>query len=415
MGDSNRFRRFSILGACMLMLLFLGTNQAWSVFVAPLRGRFGFSAFQMQLVFSTGTVSFCTVIVVAGRLHDRLGPRPLAIASAVMIGLAWTLAWAFGESYIWLWLAVGVLASSGSAVGYVCPLATAMKWFPSRPGLVSGLAAAGFAAGPVLLSGIAEALMRAGWRPGQVFGLVAITYAPVVLLTGLALAHPPGELRHGAVREFRRRALVGDRRFWSLWIGMFAGTFPFLLVMGNAKPLAVDRGFSAAAAATAISVLAIGNACGRIFWGLVLDRTGPRRAMLTRTSRDDRGNGGPAFGAGRGRAGAVLRGPVRHRVLLREQLRDLPGHRLAPLRRACAGIGLPVHHRFAGVLVVRGFGQRPAPGRDRQQHARTPPGPARGNAGKRRLHRAHPVALRARGASGQSPVAGGRWPVAGSR
>jgi len=278
--DHIQIKRFSILGACMLMLLFLGTNQAWSVFVGPLQASHGFSSFQMQLIFSTGTVAFCTAIIFAGRLHDRFGPRPLAVASAVLIGLAWGLAWAFGDSYIWLWLAVGVLASSGSAVGYVCPLATAMKWFPHRPGLVSGLAAAGFAGGPILLSMVAEALMRSGWQPIEVFGLVAVTYAPAVLLTGLALVRPAGQEGHAEVARFRRRELVGDRRFWSLWAGMFTGTFPFLLVMGNAKPLAVERGLSGAAAAVAISVLAAGNACGRVFWGLVLDRVGPRRSML---------------------------------------------------------------------------------------------------------------------------------------
>jgi len=280
MSDRFTIKRFSILAACMLMLLFLGTNQAWSVFVGPLQASHGFSDFQMQLIFSTGTVAFCTVIIVAGRLHDRFGPRPLAIASAALIGLAWALAWAFGESYFWLWLAVGVLASSGSAVGYVCPLATAMKWFPRQPGLVSGLAAAGFAGGPILLSTVAETLMRGGWQPVEVFGLVAVTYAPAVLLTGLALVRPAGAQGHAEVAGFRRRELIGDRRFWSLWAGMFTGTFPFLMVMGNAKPLAVERGLSGAAAAVAISVLAAGNACGRIFWGLVLDRMGPRRAML---------------------------------------------------------------------------------------------------------------------------------------
>ena len=263
------------------MLIFLGTNQAWSVFVRPLRSAYGFSAFQMQLIFNTGTFAFCTMIIVGGRLHDRFGPRPLAAASAALIGLAWTLAWAFGERYFFLWLSIGVLASTGSGIGYVCPIATAIKWFPNHRGLVSGLAAAGFGSGPILLSSISESLMRAGWRPMDVFGLVAATYAPVILLAGMMFALPKGLPGHAEVRNFRRRDLVSDRRFWTLFVGMFTGTLPFLVVMGNAKPLALDFGLRGAAAAVAITVLATGNALGRIFWGIAIDRIGPRRSMLS--------------------------------------------------------------------------------------------------------------------------------------
>jgi MFS transporter, OFA family, oxalate/formate antiporter len=274
-------KRYIIFIACGLMLLFLGTHQAWSVFVRPLRAAHGFSAFQMQLIFNTGVFSFCTMIIVAGRLHDRFGPRPLAAASALLLGLAWGLAWAFSDNYFFLWLSMGVLATAASATGYVCPLATALKWFPDRRGLVSGLTAAWFAAGPVLLSWIAETLMRAGWEPRRIFGLVAATYAPAVLLTGMMLALPPGQPSHTEVAAFRRRSLLRDRRFWTLFAGMFVGTLPFLIVMGNAKPLALDFGLAPAVAAVAITVLAAGNATGRILWGIAIDRIGPRRSMLT--------------------------------------------------------------------------------------------------------------------------------------
>lgn len=262
------------------MLVFLGTNQAWSVFVKPLRSGYGFSAKQMQFVFSTGTFSFCVLIIIGGRLHDKLGPRPLAAVSAVMIGGAWAMAWLLGESYFFLWLSVGVLASGGSAIGYICPIATAIKWFPNRRGLVSGLAAAGFGSGPILLSAFAEGLMGGGWRPSQVFGFIAVVYAPIILLSGMAFAVPPSHHGHAAVAGFKRRTLFRDRRFWALFAGMFTGTLPYLVVMGNAKPLALDFGLTERLAALAIGALALGNTFGRLFWGVVIDRIGPRRSIL---------------------------------------------------------------------------------------------------------------------------------------
>jgi len=274
-------KRYLILAASVLMLMLLGTNQAWSVFVRPLRHAYGYSALEMQWIFNTGSLVFCTMIIAAGRLHDLLGPRPLAAASAVLIGLAWTLAWAFGERYAFLWVSIGVLAAMGNSVGYVCPIATAIKWFPNRPGLLSGLAAAGFGGGPILLSGVAEALMGRGWAPRSVFGLLAAGYAPAILALGMMLAVPSPRHSHAQVTGFRRGDLFHDRRFWTLFAGMLAGTLPFLLVMGNAKPLAEDFGLGASLAAVAITVLALGNACGRICWGLAVDRFGTRCAMLS--------------------------------------------------------------------------------------------------------------------------------------
>lgn len=262
------------------MLMFLGTNPGWSVFVTPLREKHGFSAFQMQFIYNTGGFVFCTMIIIAGRLHDRFGPRPLAAASALLVGTGWGMAWAFGESYVFLWLSAGVIVNCGGAFGYVCPIATAIKWFPNHRGLASGLTAAGFGGGPILYSFIAETMMGRGWEPMQVFGLLAVVYAPAIALSGAMMALPAGQPSHADVKDFQRRRLLKDRRFWALFAGMLTGTLPFLVIMGNAKPLASEFGLGARLAAFAIAALATGNVSGRVFWGFAMDRIGPRRAML---------------------------------------------------------------------------------------------------------------------------------------
>lgn len=276
--------RFIVLAASVIMLAFLGTNQAWSVFIAPLREAFGYSNAQLQLVFTTGTLTFCIVIIVGGRLHDRFGVRPLAVASAVLMGSGWWLAAAAGSNYVLLWLGIGFLVSAGSAMGYVCPLATAIKWFPHRAGLVAGLAAAGFGTGPIMLSNVVELLLRRGWPPLRIFGLVAILWTPVILVAGLLLFTPQASRAALRVADFRRRDLASDGRFWALFAGMLFGTLPYLVVMGSVKPLSTSFGIGSAVAAMAISVVAAGNASGRIAWGFFVDRLGPRRAMLAAQS-----------------------------------------------------------------------------------------------------------------------------------
>ncbi len=104
-----------MVAACVVMLVCLGTPQAWSTFITALREDYGFTSMQMQLIFNTSTVFFCVMLIVGGRLHDRLGPRPMAVASAVTLACAWWLGAMKGSSYGWLWLSMGVLHGTGSA------------------------------------------------------------------------------------------------------------------------------------------------------------------------------------------------------------------------------------------------------------------------------------------------------------
>ena len=276
-------KRYLILVACMVMLVCLGTGQAWSAFAGPLKKEFGLSAFESQFIFNTITLLFCTTFVVGGRLHDRFGPRPLAVAGAALVGGAWFLASWLGASYFWLWLSLGILGGTGAALGYVSPIATAVKWFPNRRGLISGFAAAGFAAGPIVTSLLVEMLVARGWRILDIFRFIGATYAPVILVTGLCLSTPPqaeGEPGVAEANAFRRRALLRDPRFWALFAGMLCGTLPYLVVMGSVKEMAVA--FSLGKAALyCIGVMAAGNAAGRIFWGFTTDRIGTRRSMLS--------------------------------------------------------------------------------------------------------------------------------------
>jgi OFA family oxalate/formate antiporter-like MFS transporter len=76
---------------------------------------------------------------------------------------------------------------------------------------------------------------------------------------------------------------VADRRFWPLAAGMFFATLPGLMVISKIKAIGVSFGVGAAAAG-GVAVLAAGNALGRIVWGLLYDRLGPRRSVVLSTS-----------------------------------------------------------------------------------------------------------------------------------
>lgn len=267
-------KRYVILAACILIQTCLGSLYAWSAFVPSLMDDYGISGGKAGMIFGFAIAVFTLVMLYAGRLQDRRGPRFVAIIGALVFGAGYIVASFSGGSYAILLIGAGLLVGVGTGFGYVCPLATAVKWFPKRKGLMTGVAVAGFGGGGVLLSQLVEWLLRDGMDVMNIFRLVGIVYGGAILLAALILTVPEHATRHAHHAAFRIRELFARGEFYSLLIGMFAGTFGGLLVIGNLKPMGLDFDLSPERAATAVGIFALGNALGRVTWGVIYDRIG---------------------------------------------------------------------------------------------------------------------------------------------
>ena len=198
-GQDVMNRWFVVVGAIMIQLC-LGAIYAWSVFTTPLV-EMGWSKTQTQSVFAAGLALFAIVMVIAGRMLPFVGPRRLAMAGGVVLGLGYILAGLFatnallqlviiglvagliiaglkkalkpgttrdllmgavagvtiaaliglpkylGTQFAGIFLFVGILGGAGIGLAYVVPIAVGMRWFPDKKGLITGLAVAGFGFG----------------------------------------------------------------------------------------------------------------------------------------------------------------------------------------------------------------------------------------------------------------------------
>jgi len=278
-------KKYLVLAAAVVMQSALGGIYAWSAFVPPLRERYGLTTGQTQLVFGVALALFILAMVFAGRWQTTRGPRLVATVGGILFGGGYLLA-SFSGGRLWgLVLGIGVVSGAGIGFAYVCPIATCIRWFPARKGLVTGVAVAGFGGGAVLLSSVAAALFARGWDPLAVFRLVGLTYGPAIVLAALAMFVPGACPRPAGAaappKGITVRALVRDRRFWLLFAAMFAGTFAGLMTIGNLKPIGLAAGAAPALATAAISALAVGNAAGRLGWGWLADRLGWRTIPLS--------------------------------------------------------------------------------------------------------------------------------------
>ena len=79
--------RMSPLIGGIMMNIVLGTSYAWSVFVLPLEGEFGWSGTETSITFTIIIMSVATWFLVAGRLQDRFNPRPIAALGGILFSL----------------------------------------------------------------------------------------------------------------------------------------------------------------------------------------------------------------------------------------------------------------------------------------------------------------------------------------
>lgn len=271
---------YIVLMASVLMQLALGGVYAWSAFVPALRESYELDGWKAGLIFGTSIAVFTLTMVAAGRKLDKVGPRRMALGGAVCYGGGYYLAGCSGGDWVILWLGIGVLSGIGIGLGYVCPLTAAVRWFPSRKGLVTGIAVAGFGGGAIVLAEVAEHFLSHGWNPLQLFRALGIFFWIWLVACALCMRFPDAAGPAVAVPA-GRTGVWRDPRFLRLFAGMFCGTFGGLLAIGHLKPIALTAELSSQAGALAVSAFAAGNALGRIAWGVLHDRVGTRIVAIS--------------------------------------------------------------------------------------------------------------------------------------
>lgn len=221
------------------------------------------------MIFGLTFLTFTSAMILAGRVLSQKGPRYTAMIATILFAAGYLLASMSGGSFVILLLSLGCVAGCGIGFGYVCPLSAAMKWFPDNKGLVTGVAVAGFGAGAIVLSCIANFFLLRGMDILVFFRWFSACSGLLLFTAALQLCDPPG------TRYVASEAV--DRSVFLTWpfllcaIGIFAGTFAGLLVVGNLAPIVLKTGLSQAQAAFAVSLFAIGNGAGRIIWGKLFD------------------------------------------------------------------------------------------------------------------------------------------------
>lgn len=280
--------RWGIAVAAVVMQICLGAAYGWSVFVKPLIAQEHWQLTQVSLTFTLAILFLGVGTVIGGLWQDRVGPRRVATVAGVIYGIGYLIAGfaAKGHSLAGLYLGYGVISGIGMGMGYITPVATLVKWFPDRRGLMTGVAVAGYGAGALIFSPIAARLIQTSGVPAT-FWIFGIVYLILVTAAGQFYANPPqGYVPSGwsptsAVQktatkiDFTVTQAMGTWQFWLLWAMLFLNVSAGIMIISQASPMAQQLvGMSPLAAAGMVGLISIFNGAGRVFWAWVSDLIG---------------------------------------------------------------------------------------------------------------------------------------------
>ena len=284
--------RWVIAAAGVVMQIALGAVYAWSVFRIPLTRAFGWTISEVTLTFTIAIFVLGLAAFGGGLWMRRTGPRTVALTAGVLYGLGVFLASFAGGRLWWLYCSYGVIAGVGLGLGYIVPVATLVKWFPDRRGLITGLAVAGFGAGALITAPIATRLI-AEVGVLRTFAILGVAYFVAVTGGALFMRNPPDGYRPAGwtptASQQRQRAaephtLRDALRRWpwyGLWALLFLNTTAGIAVISQAAPMFQEiTNVSAARAAGIVGVISIANGAGRLLWAWLSDLAGRRAIFL---------------------------------------------------------------------------------------------------------------------------------------
>jgi OFA family oxalate/formate antiporter-like MFS transporter len=294
-------KRWLIAGAAIIMQLCLGTVYAWSVFKKPLMTVHGWSETSVQVTFMICIGVIGLAAAFGGTLVDKKGPRFVATIGGILFGVGTLLAGLADQiGSIWLmYLGFGLVAGLGNGFGYVTPIATLIRWFPDKRGLVTGLAVMGFGAGAFFMGKIAPGMVNS-MGVANTFYIWGVIFLIAVPAAAQLYKNPPkGWLPAGfkpaassvsAADSFQFGAAVKTPQWWMLWGMLFLNVSAGLGLISQLSPMAQDvikktsLGITPAELAIAggmiLAYASIFNGLGRLFWAWTSDAIGRRMVFI---------------------------------------------------------------------------------------------------------------------------------------
>ena len=289
--------RWAIFIGAWIITFFNASSAIFSVFSKPMTELNGWTMTDFTLSFSIFQLCLGITGILAGRIVDKKGAKPLMYVGGTLFGLGWFLAGAC-TTITTLYLTFGIMAGVGCGLLYNAAIATALRWFPDKRGVISGCLLGAAAFGPFTLAPFTHFILS---RFGTDYSGIEMTFRVLGIIFFVAIA-AVGWLLDSAPADYKpegwkapegtnRKAIVSNDVDWKkmltsstfyilFFIFICASTAGNMMISSTSVIAQTQIGLTAAIGAMAVSVSTISNFTGRLSFGVIYDKLGDFKALL---------------------------------------------------------------------------------------------------------------------------------------
>ena len=270
--------------------LALGILYTWSVISKGIPAEWNWTEADKSLPYAVACLVFCLVMVPAGRMQDKIGPRIVATIGGLLVGLGMIIA-SFTVSPLGYVIGFGILTGAGIGFGYASATPPAVKWFPPvKTGLIAGIVVSGFGLASVYAAPLAKwlntsyGLQNMMMIFGIAFVVVVVGLAQLLKAPGKPIAPISTQQKSNAPavekEDFSAGQMLKTWQFYILWFTYACGAGAGLMIISKLAAIAkiqasVELGF------VLVAILALGNGGGRILAGFLSDKIGRRVTLFS--------------------------------------------------------------------------------------------------------------------------------------
>jgi MFS transporter, OFA family, oxalate/formate antiporter len=266
-------KKYLTVLASFIIMLCIGSIYAWSIIASELIEKFKFSTFQSQVIFGTVIAVFPVTMIFVGQLSKKISFKYLGYISGLLFFTGYFIAGNSQGNFAIVFLGIGVFAGIATGFGYWVALTSPAQWFPEKKGLITGIAAAGFGLGAVLMSEMTERILNSSQNVLQLLKIAGISYGLIIFILSNLIYQIQNSL---SVKEepVKIKNLLSSKISKELFLGIFLGTFSGLLIIGSLKIIGGQYNISNHYLILGVSLFAIANFLGRLIWGILSDYIG---------------------------------------------------------------------------------------------------------------------------------------------
>lgn len=285
---TSSYSRWVIVAAGGLLgCVAIGAMFSLPVFLVPISRDTGWSTTGVSSAMTIGFLAMALASMAWGTLSDRVGPRLVVLIGSVVLAASLALA-SRATSLVQFQLIFGLMVGGAAAAIFAPMMACVTGWFDTRRSLAVSLVSAGIGVAPMTMAPFAAWLVSLyDWRTS--LQIIAALSAALMIPAALLVRRPP------ALADSKAIASAGGASPPPLPLGraMRSPQFITLLLTNflccatHSGPIfhtvsyALHHGIPMIAAVSIYSVEGLAGLGGRIAFGILGDRLGAKRVLVS--------------------------------------------------------------------------------------------------------------------------------------